>query len=71
MGSNFLVGILHEALRSAGGIRRPLRSLGKKNCSKLCEAYRGPRLAVGANWRLDNAKSPAAMLQDTARMQHA
>ena len=29
-----------------------------------CEAGRGPRLVVGANWRLENAKSPVAMIQE-------
>ena len=39
-------------------------SLRKERYNKLCEADRGPRLIVGANWRVDNAKSPAALLKD-------
>ena len=30
----------------------------------LREADRGPRLTLGASWRPENAKSPAAMLQE-------
>ena len=33
--------------------------------SKLCEVDMGPRFVVGVNWRLDNAKSPAVMLQES------
>ena len=43
---------VYEALRSAGGIRRPLRSLRNGTYSTLCEANRGSRLITGANWRL-------------------
>ena len=43
--------------------RRPPRSLRKENITNYAKRTRGPRLIVGANWRLDNANSPAAMLQ--------
>ena len=57
--------ILYKALRSAGGIRHPLRLLreeklvwsGQREGPKAC-------LIASANWRLENAKSPAAMLQE-------
>ena len=53
--------LLYKALRSAGGIRRPLRLLRRE---QQCEADRGPRLIVGVYWRLENAKSPATALQE-------
>ena len=36
---------------------------GRKN-RNIMWSGRGPRLILGANWRLENAKSPAAMLQE-------
>ena len=55
----------YKGLRSAGGSCHALRSLRKEQKNnKLCEADRGSRLNVGAKWRLDNAKSLAAMLQE-------
>ena len=55
-----------KALRSAGGIRRPLRPPRKEKYHKIYEADRGPRLVVGAQWRLDNAKCPAAMIRENS-----
>ena len=52
---------IYKVLRSAGGIRRPLRLLRKET---WCEADKGPRLIASTNWRLKNAKSPAAMPQE-------
>ena len=41
---NTYIALVYKALRSAGGLRRPLRSLRKeKTHIKLCEANRGPR----------------------------
>ena len=37
---------MYKALRTAGGIRRPLRSLRKEKYIELREAGRGPRLSV-------------------------
>ena len=60
----------YKALRSAGGLRRPLRSLRKEKYIKLREADRRSMIGyevytryqvyifmivVVANWRLDNA----------------
>ena len=60
-----VISMKYKALRSAGGIRRPLRSL-RMGVYRLREAVRGPRLIVRANWRVDNANSPAAMLQENS-----
>ena len=34
--------ITYKALRSAGGLPRPLRSLRKEKYTNLCQAERGP-----------------------------
>ena len=47
-------------------VKRPLRSLRKGKYNRLCKPDRCPRLIVGATWRLDNAKSSAAMLQENS-----
>ena len=56
--------IKYKTLRSAGGLRRPLRSLRKEKHVQLREAGRRSMIeymffvnVVVANWRLDNAKS--------------
>ena len=55
---------LYKEFRSAGGLRRPLRSPRMGDYMKFIEADRRPRLnivfsiIVVANWRLDSAKSP-------------
>ena len=70
-----------KAFRFAGGLRRPLRSLRKKstksksNYAKRTEVHdrvlHSFFVIVVANWRLDNAKGPAAMLQEkNARKPH-
>ena len=73
-------GTKYRAFRFASCLRRPLRSFGKeKHIKLLCETERGPwlnlvfflNIIVVANWRFDNAISPAAMLQaNTDRMPH-
>ena len=59
---------MHGALRSAGGLRRQLRATlaqgGKTKRTYTCEADRGPRFILAANWRLANVKSLAAMFQE-------
>ena len=52
---------MSKALRSAGGTRYACS--GRKTRNIICEADRGPWL-IGANWQLENAKSPAATLQE-------
>ena len=37
---------------------------GKINTSRVKRTEKGPFLIVSANWRLENAESPAAMLQE-------
>ena len=66
-------GSSYKAFFSAGGLRRPLRSLRKEKYIKiLCEAGSSPRLnvvysiMVGSNWRLDNSKTLAAMLGENS-----
>ena len=56
----------YKALCYAGGPRGPLRLLRKE---KQCEADK-ERFIVSANWRLENAKNPAAMLQKTIHRRH-
>ena len=55
---------IYKALRSAGGTRHPLRLLQEGKKKMLCEAGKGPWSIVGANWRLEDAKSLAAMFQE-------
>ena len=68
---------MYKALCFAGGLGRPLRSLRKKSASIMRSGqssmidYIVFFVIVVAKWRRDNAKSPAAMLQEkTARKPH-